>query len=78
VLTKIISNYDEFFQEPSGFPPKREVEHEINLQQDAPLSNILMYKSSVIENAKLRSNFRSLSIKELLGQAPLHVVLLLY
>jgi hypothetical protein len=27
-LVKIISNYDDLFQEPTGFPPKREVEHE--------------------------------------------------
>jgi hypothetical protein len=31
-LVKIISNYDELFQEPTEFPPKRGVEHEICLQ----------------------------------------------
>jgi hypothetical protein len=31
-LIKIISNYDELFQEPIGFPSKREVKHEIYLQ----------------------------------------------
>jgi hypothetical protein len=30
-LVNIISNYDELFQEPTGLPPKREVEHEIYL-----------------------------------------------
>jgi hypothetical protein len=30
-LIKIISNYDDLFQEPIGFPPKREVKHEIYL-----------------------------------------------
>jgi hypothetical protein len=34
-LVKIISNYNELFQEPIGLPPKREVEHEIHLQQKA-------------------------------------------
>jgi len=50
-LVKIVSKYDELFQEPIGLPPKREVEHEIYLQQDAPLPNIGMYRSSIIENA---------------------------
>jgi hypothetical protein len=47
-LFKIISNYGELFQEPTWFPPKREVEHEIYLQQDAPLPNIDMYRSSIL------------------------------
>ena len=51
-LVKIISNCDELFQEPTGLPPKREIEHEIHLQQDAPLLNIGMYRSSMIENAR--------------------------
>jgi hypothetical protein len=53
-LVKIISIYDELFQEPTGLPPKREVEHEIYLQQDTPLSNIGMYRSSVIENVEIK------------------------
>jgi hypothetical protein len=44
-LINIISNYDKLFQEPTSFPPKREVEHEIYLQQDAPLLNIGIYGS---------------------------------
>jgi hypothetical protein len=50
-LIKIISNYDELFQKPRGLPPKREVEHEIYFHWDAPLPNIGMYRSSMIENA---------------------------
>jgi hypothetical protein len=53
-LVKIISNYDELFKEPTGLPPKREVEHEIYLQQDAPLPNIGMYRSSVLENVEIK------------------------
>jgi hypothetical protein len=37
------------------FPPKREVEHEIYLQQDAPLPNIGMYKSLVITNVEIKN-----------------------
>jgi hypothetical protein len=49
-LVKIVSNYDEVFQEPKGLPPKREIQHEIQLQQDGPLPNIGMYWLSMIEN----------------------------
>lgn len=31
-LVKILSTYDDLFQEPKGFPPKREIQHEIHLQ----------------------------------------------
>lgn len=31
-LYEIISDYDELFQELRGFPPKREIQHEIHLQ----------------------------------------------
>ena len=33
-LTKVVSDYDILFQEPKGLPPKREIKHEIHLQQD--------------------------------------------
>ena len=36
-LIKVVSDYDILFQEPKGLPPKREIQHEIHLQQDAPL-----------------------------------------
>ena len=48
-LCELISNYDEMFQEPRGLPPKREIQHEIHLQHDAPLPNIGMYRMSNIE-----------------------------
>ena len=52
-LIKVVSDYDNLFQEPKGLPPKREIQHKIYLQQDAPLPNIGMYKSSIIENAEI-------------------------
>jgi len=59
-LINVISNYDELFQEPTEFPPKREVEHKICLQQDAPFLNIGMYRSSVIENAEIKKQVHEL------------------
>ena len=53
-LTKVVSDYDILFQEPKGFPPKREIQHEIHLQQDAPLPNIGMYIYSLIENVEIK------------------------
>ena len=31
LICEIVSNYDGIFQEPSGFPPKRDIQHEIQL-----------------------------------------------
>ena len=59
-LVKVISNYDIMFQEPKGLPPKREIEHEIYLQQDAPLPNIGMYMLSALENAKIKKQVQEL------------------
>ena len=42
------SDYDIWFQEPKGLHPKREIQHEIHLQQDAPLPKVGMYRSSII------------------------------
>ena len=53
-LVKVVSDYDILFQEPKGIPPKREIEHEIYLQQDAPLPNIGMYRLSALENAEIK------------------------
>ena len=41
-LEKVVSEYDILFQEPKGQPPKREIVHDICLQQGAPLPNIGM------------------------------------
>ena len=30
-LVEIVNSFDELFKEPKGFPPKREVQHEIQL-----------------------------------------------
>jgi hypothetical protein len=48
-IIDVISNYDEIFQEPGGFPSKREIQHEIHIQQDVPLPNVGMHRISVVE-----------------------------
>jgi len=62
-LVKIISNYDELFQGPTGFPPKREVEHEIYLQQDASLPSIGV-KNVFQWGGKLQKAFKTLKKKK--------------
>jgi len=59
-LCELISNYDEMFQEPMGLPPKREIQHEIHLQHDAPLPNIGMYKMSTIEMEEIKKQVEEL------------------
>ena len=53
-LFGIIFYYDGLFQEPSGFRPKLEIQHEIHLQRDAPLPNIGMYRMLTIEMEEIK------------------------
>jgi len=53
-LEKFVSEYDILFQDPKDLPPKKEIIHDINLQQDAPLPNIGMYRLSTLENEKIK------------------------
>jgi hypothetical protein len=48
------------FQEPKGLPPKRGIQHEIQLQQDYPPQNIGMYKMSVMENVEIEKTIQEL------------------
>ena len=41
-LFDVVSKHGEMFQEPKGLPPKRGIQHEIQLQQDVPLPNNLL------------------------------------
>ena len=59
-LEKVVSKYDVLFQEPKGLPPKNEIVHDINLQQDAPLPNIGMYRLSTLENAEIKKQVQEL------------------
>jgi hypothetical protein len=59
-LYEVVTQYDEMFKEPKGLPPKRGVQHEIQLQQDSPLPNIGMYRMSVMENAEIKKQIQEL------------------
>nr|CAD1831489.1 unnamed protein product [Ananas comosus var. bracteatus] len=53
-VAKLIGEHQDLFQEVRGLPPKRAVEHEIQLINDAPLPNLGMYRNSVVENEKIK------------------------
>jgi len=59
-LEKVFSKYDILFQELKGLPPKKEIVHDINLKQDAPLPNIRMYRLSALENAEIKKQVQEL------------------
>ena len=59
-MVKIISTYDDLFQEPKGLPPKREIQHEIQLQQDVPLPNIDIYSLSILQNGEIKKKVQEL------------------
>lgn len=57
-LVDVVNQYDEMFQEPKRLPPKRGIQHEIQLQQDFPLPNIGMYKMLVMESAEIKKKIQ--------------------
>ncbi|MDW3502761.1 hypothetical protein NQ272_26730, partial [Escherichia coli] len=59
-LQKVVSEYDILFQEPKGLPPKKEIVHNINLQQDAPLPNMGMYRLSTLDNVEIKKQVQEL------------------
>jgi hypothetical protein len=59
-LYEVVNQYDEMLKEPKGLPPKRGIQHEIQLHQDCPLPNIGMYRMSVMENAKIKKQIQEL------------------
>jgi hypothetical protein len=59
-LFEVVNQYDDMFKEPKGLPPKRGIQHEIQLQQDCPLPNIGMYRMSVMENAEIKKQIQEL------------------
>jgi hypothetical protein len=57
-IYEVVNHYDEMFQEPKGLPPKRGIQHEIQLQQDCPLPNIGMCSMPVMENDKIKKQIQ--------------------
>jgi hypothetical protein len=59
-LVDIVSKYDDIFQELDGLPLKREIQHEIHLQQNSPLPNVGMYMMSVVEMTEIKKQVQGL------------------
>ena len=59
-MVEVVNTCDKMFQEPEGLPPKRGIQHEIQLQQDFPLPNIGMYRMSVMENDEIKKQIQEL------------------
>ena len=57
-LFDVIRRNDKMFQEPKVVPPKRGIQHEIQLQQDVPLPNISMYHMSIMESLEIKSKIQ--------------------
>ena len=55
------------FMELKGLPPKRGIQHEIQLQQCVPLPNIGMYHMLIMESAEIKNK-----IQEVLNNGIIH------
>jgi hypothetical protein len=59
-LEELLKKYREVFQEPKGLPPKREVEHEIQLFPNSSLLNIGLYRQFILEENKVKKELQQL------------------
>ena len=59
-LYDVVDAHHQIFQESTGLPPKREIQHEIHLHPDCPLPNIGMYRMSIMENAEIKRKIKDL------------------
>ena len=46
------------FQEPNRLPPKRRIQHEIQLLHDVPLPNIGMHRMSIMESLEIKNKIQ--------------------
>ena len=72
-LYDVVDAHHEMFQEPTGLPPKREIQHEIYLHQDCPLPNIGMYRMYIMENVEIKRKIKELLEKGFIRQELFHV-----
>lgn len=59
-LVDVVNQYGDVFQEPKVLPPKRGIQHKIQLQQDYPLPNIGMYQMSILEILEIKKQVQGL------------------
>ena len=50
----MLDAYKDVFHEPKGLPPKRKMEHEIQLLLESPLANIGLYMQSIREASEVK------------------------
>ena len=65
-LVDVVNQYWEMFQEPKGLPPKRGIQHKIQLQPDYPLPNIDMYRMSILESLEIKKQVQELLDKDVI------------
>lgn len=46
-IQQLLESFEEIMQEPKELPPKRQVEHDVQLLPDAPIPNVGLYKQSI-------------------------------
>ncbi|XP_038973019.1 uncharacterized protein LOC120105044 [Phoenix dactylifera] len=59
-MGKLLGEHAGLFKEACGLPPKRAVEHEIQLISDSTLPNLGMYRNSVLENEEIKRQVNEL------------------
>ena len=62
-LDRLLKKHEVIFKEPKGLPPRRTIEHDIQLVPDSPLPNLGLYRTFVVESEEIKRQ-----IQELLDQ----------
>ncbi|XP_016648322.1 PREDICTED: uncharacterized protein LOC107880736 [Prunus mume] len=57
---KLQEKFKDLFQDVHGLPPRRAVEHEIQLVGDSPLLNLGLYRTSVTESNEIKKHIQGL------------------
>ena len=53
-LDQLLKKHEVVFKDPKGLPPKRVIKHDIQLVLDSPLSNLGLYKISMVESEEIK------------------------
>jgi hypothetical protein len=59
----VLERYKELFQEPSGLPHRREIEHQIDLVDGEPFPNLSLYRHSFVETEEIKRQVETYSAK---------------
>ncbi|MDZ7970879.1 MAG: reverse transcriptase family protein, partial [Nostoc sp. DedSLP03] len=59
-IRELLDRYESLFSKVEGLPPRRPIDHEINLVAESPLPNLALYRNSIMENEEIKRQIQEL------------------